>query len=391
MNLLRRINWTNTLFLTITPIVAIVATAWICISGQLNGWTVLWAVLFTGATGVTITAGYHRLFSHRTYVAAWPVRVVFLLLGAACFEGSALEWCTDHRNHHLYTDTERDPYSVTKGFWHAHMGWLLTLDTSKRDFKNVKDLSNDPLVQLQHRFFVPLAILMGFIFPMAIASLWGDPWGGLFIAGALRVAFNHQVTFCINSVCHIFGKTNYASDISARDNWFTALFTYGEGYHNYHHKFMFDYRNGIHFYHFDPAKWLIRSLAFFGLAKHLKRASQKQILRHSMQVDENHVVQQLKHYSESMAANLEILLLPIKERVAQAILHLEQLETDYHALKAQKIVVLHEKMAEYRANVKMKRERLKTARADLQQAVRHWGVALKRYARRGPGLKPNAL
>lgn len=382
MNLLRRINWTNSLFLIITPIVAIVGTTLIITSGHLNGWTVLWTVLFTGATGVTITAGYHRLFSHRTYVAAWPIRLIFLLLGAACFEGSALEWSTDHRNHHLYTDTDRDPYSVTKSFWHAHMGWLLTLDTSKRDFKNVKDLHNDPLVRFQHRFFVPLAILMGFIFPMAIASLWGDPWGGLLMAGALRVAFNHQVTFCINSVCHIFGKTNYSTEISARDNWITALFTYGEGYHNYHHKFMFDYRNGIHFYHFDPAKWLIRSLAFVGLASHLKMASKKQILRHTMQVDETHLTQQLKQYSEALGDNIEAFLSPLKERILQAIVQLEQLEADYQVLKTQKIAVLHEKMTEYRSNLKMHRERLKNARTDLQHAMHHWGASIKQCARR---------
>ena len=262
------------------------------------------------------------------------------------------------------------------------MGWLLTLDTSKRDFKNVKDLSNDPLVQLQHRFFVPLAILMGFIFPMAIASLWGDPWGGLLMAGALRVAFNHQVTFCINSVCHVFGKTNYSTEISARDNWITALFTYGEGYHNYHHKFMFDYRNGIHFYHFDPAKWLIRSLAFFGLATNLKMASKKQILRHSMQVDETYLAQQVKQYSGAFSGNVEAFLLPIKERILQTIVQIEQLEADYHVLKDQKMAVLHEKMAEYRDNLKIHRERLKKARTDLQHAIQHWGASIKQCARR---------
>ncbi len=379
-NLLRRINWTNSLFLIITPIVAIIGTASIIYQGHLNGWTVLWAILFTGATGVTITAGYHRLFSHRTYVAAWPVKVVFLLLGAACFEGSALEWSTDHRNHHLYTDTDRDPYSVTKSFWHAHMGWLLTLDTSARNFNNVKDLTADPLVQWQHRFFVPLAILMGFIFPMAIASLWGDPWGGLIIAGALRIAFNHQVTFCINSVCHVFGKNTYSTEISARDNWVTALFTYGEGFHNYHHKFMFDYRNGINFYHFDPAKWVIRSLAFFGLATNLRRASQKLVIRHVMQVDESYLMAQLKTYSGNLAENLESFLQPVKLKIMHTIAHVEQLEADYQELKTQKLHYLQDKMSEYQLKIKHQRDILKHARSELHQALLHWGSTLKLYA-----------
>lgn len=382
MSFIKRLNWTNTLFILLVPVVAVAGTIALIVTGHFHLSSLIWAILYTGATGVTITAGYHRLFAHRAYTTCWPVRLVFLLLGAASFEGSALEWSTDHRDHHYYTDTDRDPYSVTKGFWHAHMGWLFFLDPTKRDFNNVKDLKEDRLIVWQHRYFVPLAILMGFIFPMAVAALWHDAIGGLILAGALRIAFNHQVTFCINSVCHVFGKHNYSTEQSARDNWFTALFTYGEGYHNYHHKFMFDYRNGIHFYHFDPAKWLIRTMDFLGLAKNLKRATPKQILRNTIQAEENCLLQHIKQYSGSVTDSIHTFLSPVKERLLQAANQLEQLESDYRALKTQKIADWHDKMTEYHNHLKIQKDKLKTARVDLQQAIHSWSQALRQCTRR---------
>jgi len=378
MNSTRRINWTNTLFLTLTPLVAIIGTVLIVISGHLSGATVVLAILFMGATGIAITAGYHRLFSHRSYKTIWPIRLLYLLFGAACFEGSVLEWCTDHRKHHLYVDTPKDPYNINQGFWYAHIGWLIFLDTSKRDFKNVSDLADDPLVRFQHRFFVPLAIVMGFLLPAAIASLWGDFWGGLIIAGALRITLNQHLTFCINSVCHTFGKRNYSEQQSARDNWITALFTYGEGFHNFHHQFMFDYRNGIRFYHFDPAKWLIATLSFLRLATDLKQASCKQIIRYVVRVDESHVLTQIKQYSGSITQYAERFIQPLREAVLQAATRLEQLEEDYMALKQRKMDYLKGKMADYHSHLRAQKNQLKMARSELATALARWQDFLKK-------------
>ncbi|OGO94073.1 MAG: hypothetical protein A3F41_04795 [Coxiella sp. RIFCSPHIGHO2_12_FULL_44_14] len=280
------INWTNTLFLILTPLVGIIGTLLLCLFSQVALATWIFAGIFTFITGMGITAGYHRLLSHKTYQCHGVVRLFLLLFSSACFEGSALEWSTDHRNHHRYVDTDKDPYSIHKGFWFAHIGWLIRLEPKKRDFSNVADLMRDPLVRFQHRFFVPLAILMGFIFPLALGALWGDALGGLLIAGALRIVFNHHVTFAINSICHTFGKRTYCLKQTAVDNWFTALFTYGEGYHSYHHKFPIDYRNGIKTFHYDPTKWLIRLLAWMGLAYNLKKISQHRILKQQVMVKE---------------------------------------------------------------------------------------------------------
>ncbi|HVV67844.1 MAG TPA: fatty acid desaturase [Gammaproteobacteria bacterium] len=371
MSILKRINWTNTLFLTITPVVAIIATFFIVKNGNLHWATVLLAFVMTGLTGLSITAGYHRLFSHRTYKTIWPVRLLLLLFGAATFEGSVMEWSTDHRNHHRYTDTDKDPYNIKKGFWYAHIGWLFVLDTSKRDFSNVEDLAADRLVMLQHRFFVPIAIFMGFVFPMALGALWGDAWGGLIIAGALRIVFNQQMTFCINSVCHVFGKRTYSNQQSARDNWITALFTYGEGYHNFHHQFAVDYRNGIRFYDYDPAKWLIRTLAFFGWATDLKQVRKEQIIRYQLRSHENpnlthsHVISE---YARSFSAYIQRL----RERILEVALQIEQLEQDYQRLKKEKIQYLKGKMSEYRTHLYAQREHLKKARRELKSTLTVW-------------------
>lgn len=372
MNATQRINWTNTLFLTLTPLVAIVGTILIATSGHLHNSTIVLAVLFLIVTGLSITAGYHRLFSHRSYKTVWPVRLFFLLFGAASFEGSVLEWSTDHRKHHLYVDTEKDPYNINQGFWYAHIGWLIFLDTSKRDFKNVSDLAEDPLVRFQHRFFVPLAIVMGFLLPAAIASFWGDFWGGLIIAGALRICVNQHLTFCINSICHTFGKRNYSAQQSARDSWITALFTYGEGFHNFHHQFMFDYRNGIRFYHYDPAKWLISTLSFMKLATELKQASSKQIMRYTVRVDESHVLAQIKQCSDNITHYAERFIQPLREAVLQAASRLEQLEKDYLALKKQKMDYLKGKMTDYRSHVKAQKNQMKLARSELSVALTRW-------------------
>jgi stearoyl-CoA desaturase (delta-9 desaturase) len=373
----RRINWTNTLFLTITPLVAILGTVWLTLTGNLHPATLIAAFCFMIMTGLAVTAGYHRLFAHRSYKATWPVRLVYLLLGAAAFEGSALEWSVDHRRHHRYVDTDKDPYNINRGFWYAHMGWLIFLDPKQRDFKHVSDLHKDPLVRFQHRFFIAIAIAMGFLLPAAIASLWGDVWGGLIIVGALRITINQQLTFCINSVSHKFGKRNYSQQQSARDNWITALFTYGEGFHNFHHQFMFDYRNGVRFYHFDPTKWLIRLLAWLRLASDLKRAGYKQILRYTICVDESHLLAQAKQYSDSLTHYVERFIQPLREAVLQAATRLEQLEEDYRALKKRKIDFLKGKMSEYH-HLRNHKNQLRQARSDLTVALTRWQQFLKR-------------
>jgi stearoyl-CoA desaturase (Delta-9 desaturase) len=362
------INWTNTLFLTLTPLIGIIGMITLC---HFNGSTLILTFIFSGITGLAITAGYHRLFAHKSYKTLGGVRLFLLLFAAAAFEGSALEWSTDHRRHHRHTDTDLDPYNIKRGFWYAHIGWLFLLDPSKRDYSNVKDLSTDPLIRLQHRFFIPLAILIGFLLPMGIASLWGDPWGGLFIAGALRIAFNQQMTFCINSVCHVFGKHTFEQQ-SGRDNWLTALFTFGEGFHNFHHQFAMDYRNGTRFFHFDPTKWLIRGMAYLKLAKDLQKVNIEQIIRYRIHSDEGSIFKKTAQHSESFMSHIEHFVQPLRDRILHTAQQLHQLEKDYLALKNKKMEYLKGKMSDYHTHLNEQRKRLKNTRWELKNSLLLW-------------------
>ena len=237
------------------------------------------AVVWYWLSGFSITGGYHRLFSHRAYRSSRPLRWFFLLFGAAAFQTSVLNWCSDHRRHHAHSDKEGDPYSVTQGFWWAHMKWMLVKNPVGMQRELVQDLEAQRSIELQHRYYLPLALFMAFLAPALIASLWGDFWGGLLVAGALRLTTLLHATWCINSLAHTIGRRPYDRDSTARDNGLVALITFGEGYHNFHHRFPGDYRNGIRWYHLDPTKWFVWALARVGLTQGLRRTPAPAIAR----------------------------------------------------------------------------------------------------------------
>ncbi len=386
MSLLKRINWTNTIFLVSTFVIAVIATPLLIMHGLVSWPTwVLFGVMLA-LTGLAITGGYHRLFSHKSYQSHWSIRLLFALFGAAAFEGSILEWSTDHRNHHRYTDTDKDPYSIKKGFWYAHIGWLFVLDTKARDFSNVEDLAADPIVRLQHRYYPLIAIFMGFIFPMLVGALWGNAIGGLLIAGVLRITLNQHFTFCINSVCHLWGKRTYSDRQSAQDNWVTALFTYGEGFHNFHHQFPIDYRNGIRFYHFDPTKWLIRGLSYLRLATDLKRVSAHRIIEYRIRMDKQRLLQQAELSQESwltyLSSHMGQFLKPVYDRMSHLLKRVEELEKGYEQLKKVNIENVTDKMHEYSQRIKDYRANLKQARKELKYTVSLWTSLIQYNAKK---------
>lgn len=216
-----------------------------------------------------ITAGYHRLFSHPTYRASWPLKVLYLLFGEAAVQGSVLDWASKHRAHHKYVDTDADPYNINRGFWYAHIGWMLRKTHS--DITLIPDLIRDPWINLQHRLDGPLAIIMNFILPTIIGAFWGEALGALFLVGFLRLVIQWHMTFCVNSVAHYWGDRDDPHS-TARGSQLTALITFGEGgSHGYHHRHPGDYRTGIHWYNFDPAKWWIWSCSKVGLASRLQK------------------------------------------------------------------------------------------------------------------------
>lgn len=231
-------------------------------------------------TGISITAGYHRLWSHKTYEAHPVVKFILAVGGAMAVQNSILHWSSDHRVHHRHVDdNDKDPYSAKRGFWYSHIGWMLREYQAHRydNYENCRDLQKDKIVMWQHNHYVPILLVANFGLTGLLGWLNGSVLGMLLLAGVFRVVAVHHVTFFINSLAHIWGKRPYTDENTARDNGFVAFFTFGEGYHNYHHIFEYDYRNGIRWWQYDPTKWLIRGLSFVGLTWNLRRTPEERI------------------------------------------------------------------------------------------------------------------
>ena len=271
---------TNVLVFIITGAIAFIGVpVWAAYIG-FDTVEIITAVVLFYFTGMSITAGYHRLWSHKTYDANIVVRVVLAIGGAMALQNSILHWCSDHRIHHRHVDdNDKDPYSARKGLWFAHIGWMLREYQSHRydDYRNCKDLLKDPVVQWQHKYYLPIVLAANFGITAFLGWLNGDILGMILFAGVFRLVMVHHVTFFINSLAHFWGRQPYTDKNTARDNGILAFFTFGEGYHNYHHIFEYDYRNGIRWWQFDPTKWLIRGLSFVGLTYNLRRVPEERI------------------------------------------------------------------------------------------------------------------
>jgi stearoyl-CoA desaturase (delta-9 desaturase) len=267
------LNWTTTAMFTLTFATAVIVVPWYGFRYGYHAGAWVWFTLLLGANGMAITCGYHRLFAHATYDAHPVLKVAYLLFGAMALQNSALIWAAGHRVHHRHIDdNELDPYSARRGFWFSHIGWMLRhYPSGEPDFRTVRDLERDPLLRFQHRYYLPLMLAMNFGLPLLLGWANGDMLGMFLLAGILRLVISHHVTFLINSLAHIWGSQPYTEDNTARDNPIVALLTYGEGYHNFHHMFAHDYRNGVKAWQWDPSKWFIAAMSWLGLAKNLKR------------------------------------------------------------------------------------------------------------------------
>lgn len=273
----QKINWLNFVLVVLIPAIGIY-----CAFKQfttLDKNTLYFALAYYVVAGITITAGYHRLWSHKAYSAKWPLRLFFAIFGAANVQGSIKWWAHSHRIHHRYTDTHKDPYDARKGLWYSHMGWMLLIPNPRFKARaDISDLLDDPIVTFQHKHYIPLMFLSGYLFPCLFCGyFFNDYAGGFLYAGVLRVFAIQQATFCINSLAHFLGTQPFDDKRTPRDNWITALVTFGEGYHNFHHEFPSDYRNAIRWYQYDPTKIFIYLSSVFGFAYNLQKFSSNAI------------------------------------------------------------------------------------------------------------------
>ena len=310
----KRLNYLHITLFSFTHISALYALFFVPLEWKTFAWAVVWYY----CTGLGITGGYHRLWAHRAYSANWIVRFFLMLFGSGAVEGSIKWWSRDHRAHHRYTDTDKDPYNAKRGFWYSHMGWMLVKeDHTKIGHANIDDLMADPMIRIQHKLYGPIALFMSFVFPCLVAGYgWGDYLGGYYWAGIIRLCFVHHATFFVNSLAHYFGDDTFADTNTPRDSFITAVLTLGEGYHNFHHEFPKDYRNAIKFWQYDPTKWVIRLLAFFGAVWNLHVFPENEVKKGQLQMQQKKI-DQMRNYIDwgPEIANLpEFTMDQVKER-----------------------------------------------------------------------------
>jgi stearoyl-CoA desaturase (delta-9 desaturase) len=220
-----------------------------------------------------ITAGAHRLWAHCTYSTCLPVEIVLMLCCSMANEGSILRWARDHRMHHKHVDTPLDPHDATRGVFYSHMGWLFTQknkvfqDAGKNLY--MEDLLANPVIRFQHRNHLTLSILMCFALPTFLTTLIGgtsQTWPGFWVAGMLRYCLVLHGTWSVNSLAHLWGTRPYIPHILPCENLLVSIVAMGEGWHNFHHAYPYDYSANEHgWYQWNPTTLTLDILAIFGL------------------------------------------------------------------------------------------------------------------------------
>jgi stearoyl-CoA desaturase (Delta-9 desaturase) len=237
-------------------------------------------------TGLGITVGYHRLLTHRAFQTSRAVQYTFAIFGSMSVQGPVLHWVADHRKHHAHTDEEGDPHSphlagrgvvgAIKGLWHAHVGWLFSLKDRAEPERYARDWLEDRGMRLIDKLFLSW-LALGIAIPFGIGfAVRGNIVGGLLCAlwgGLVRIFVLHHVTFSINSVCHFFGRRQFATEDESRNVFWLAPFSFGESWHNNHHAFPRSAFHGMRWTQIDPGGMVIRALEALGLAWNVIRIS----------------------------------------------------------------------------------------------------------------------
>ncbi|MCE7883766.1 MAG: acyl-CoA desaturase [Actinobacteria bacterium ATB1] len=211
-----------------------------------------------------ITAGYHRYFSHKAFKASRPVAFLLAVGGASAAQKGPLWWAAHHRDHHRYSDTDKDIHSPLKGFWWSHVGWILCDKYNETKLENVKDLAKYPELRLVQRFDIVPA------FALAIASLVIAGLPGLFFGFFFSTVLTWHGTFLVNSVTHVFGRRRYVTLDTSRNSLLITLVTSGEGWHNNHHYYPASCRQGFFWWELDPTYYVLKVLSWFGMVRDLK-------------------------------------------------------------------------------------------------------------------------
>lgn len=248
-------------------------------------YTVIFLYILYRMTIIGITAGAHRLWSHRSYKATTALKLILVFWFSMAHQNSVITWVRDHRMHHKYDGTNADPYSIHRGFFFAHIGWLMCKKhediKTKGEGLDLSDLYNDPILRFQHRYHVPLMMIACFVIPTLLPMVWDETFKNAFFLNMLRfIAVVHSSSL-INSWAHKWGNKPYNKSINATQSAILGLIAAGEGWHNYHHSFPWDYR-ASEFGRLNSTKQFIDLCAKIGWAYDLKTTTDGMI-RHTVQ------------------------------------------------------------------------------------------------------------
>lgn len=264
----KRIIWKNVILLSSLHVISLVAILRIM---HYKSFTLMFGIGTYVLAGLGVTAGAHRLWTHRSYKAKLPLRIVLMLWNSLALQNSIFDWSRDHRTHHKYSETNADPHNATRGFFFSHVGWLLVRKHPEvvRKGKGIllHDLMNDPVVAFQRRYYVPLAIGFCFVIPSLIPwYVVGESLLNAYLLSALRYCLTLHATWCVNSLAHKYGNKPYDKRIHPSENILTASFALGEGFHNYHHTFPHDYATSEYGMKLNLTTAFIDFMAFIGQA-----------------------------------------------------------------------------------------------------------------------------
>ncbi|XP_028822335.1 acyl-CoA desaturase [Denticeps clupeoides] len=247
-------------------------------------YTLVWSAFCFIVSALGVTAGAHRLWSHRSYKASLPLRIFLAIANSMAFQNDIYEWARDHRVHHKFSETDADPHNASRGFFFAHIGWLLVRkhpDVIEKGSKlDLADLKADKVVMLQRRFYKPSVLLMCFFTPMFVPwYFWGESvWVSYFVPALLRYTLALNATWLVNSAAHIWGNRPYDSNINPRENKFVTFSAIGEGFHNYHHTFPYDYSTSEFGWKMNLTTCFIDFMHFVGLATDCRKASREVVM-----------------------------------------------------------------------------------------------------------------
>ena len=268
--------WSNIISISSIHLIALYAII-VSPSACMATWPVyMW---FYMVTGLGVTAGAHRLWTHKSYKAHWSVRLVLMILNTGAFQNHIIEWSRDHRTHHKFSETDADPHNAHRGFFFAHCGWLMCRKhpevIRKGKMIDISDLEADPILAFQRRFYPLLVLIFAFIVP-TIGSTWvtGDTYLNSFlIPGILRYVCTLHITWSVNSAAHMWGAHPYDKGVHPAENIFVSVGAIGEGFHNYHHCFPWDYSTSEYGPILNGTTCVIDIAAALGLVWNRKKAS----------------------------------------------------------------------------------------------------------------------